>query len=283
MRRLVAAQFPRWAGLPVAPVPRQGNDNRTFRLGEDLAVRLPSHERYVAGIAKEDAVLPLLAAHVTVPLPAPVATGRPTAEFPYPWSVRRWLPGETADRDPDLDRMRLARDVGAFLRELRSVPAANGPPAGAHSFLRGCPPTAYAGEVEQALRDLAGRVDAARCDAIWRRASASTWAGAPVWFHGDVAVGNLLTSGGRLAAVIDFGTCGVGDPACDLVLAWTFFDRDEREAFRDAVGLPDDAWSRGRGWALWKALITLADRDDAHPGAPGRALAELLAERPNRS
>jgi aminoglycoside phosphotransferase (APT) family kinase protein len=263
----------------VTPVPRQGNDNRTFRLGDELAVRLPSAERYVAGIAKEDAVLPRLAPHLTVPVPVPVATGRPTAEFPHPWSVRRWLAGDTPDRDAGLDRVALARDVGAFLRELRAIPAEDGPPAGRHSFFRGCHPEVYDAEVEDALRRLAGRVDAGSCRAIWQQATSSWWTEAGVWFHGDVAVGNLLTSGGRLAAVIDFGTCGVGDPACDVVLAWTFFDARERQVFREAAGLPRDVWDRGRAWALWKALITLAG--DAVPDpSQVHALTELLAEAP---
>jgi aminoglycoside phosphotransferase (APT) family kinase protein len=100
VRRLVAEQFPQWSDLPLTPVPAQGNDNRTFRLGAHLSVRLPSHECYVAGVAKEDRVLPLLGEHLSTPVPMPEATGRPTEDYPHPWSVRRWLPGDTADRDP---------------------------------------------------------------------------------------------------------------------------------------------------------------------------------------
>jgi aminoglycoside phosphotransferase (APT) family kinase protein len=277
VRRLVDAQFPQWAGLPVTGVPRQGNDNRTFRLGSDLAVRLPSHERYVAGIAKEDAVLPLLARHLDLPVPEPVAAGRPSAEFPHPWSVRRWLAGDTADRAAGLDRAAFAHDLGDVLRRLRAVPVDGGPLGGAHSFHRGCHPSAYGHEVQQALDTFdSGDVDPDACRAVWARAVRSVWDADPVWVHGDVAVGNLLVEDGRLAALIDFGTCAVGDPACDLVIAWTFLDADERAAFRAAVDLPDDAWDRGRGWALWKALVT-------HPDSPQyptqrRALAELLTE-----
>ena len=276
--RLVTGQFPQWSNLPIRPVARQGNDNRTFRLGDHLAVRLPSHESYVAGISKEDRFLPLLAEHLSVPVPAPVATGRPTEEFPYVWSVRRWLLGDVADSDPHLDRTGFARDLGAFLHELRSVPVHDDPTAGLHSFYRGCHPSVYGDQVQKALLELGDRVDVDACSAMWREALRSTWSTAPVWFHGDVAAGNLLTTEGRLSAVIDFGTCGVGDPACDLVIAWTFLRGDERQIFREAVGLPNDAWARARGWALWKALITVTDPESPQYETQAHTLAALLDE-----
>jgi aminoglycoside phosphotransferase (APT) family kinase protein len=259
-------------------VDEQGNDNRTFRLGDELAVRLPSHQRYAAGISKEDTFLPLLAAHLGVAVPLPLAAGLPTEEYPHRWSVRRWLPGVTPERDPDLDRTRFALDLGVFLRELRAVPADSGPAAGVHCFYRGCHPSVYGDQVRQALRELEDRVDVSAYRAIWRGALRSAWASPPVWFHGDVAVGNLLTTHAGLSAVIDFGTCGVGDPACDLVFAWTFLRGDERQAFRDAVGLPDDAWQRARGWALWKALITVADPNSDHHESQWGTLAELFQD-----
>jgi aminoglycoside phosphotransferase (APT) family kinase protein len=282
-RRLVVDQFPQWADLPVRPVERQGNDNRTFRLGDDLAVRLPSHASYVAGVPKEDHALPLLARHLGVRVPEPVATGAPTAYYPHPWSVRRWTDGAHPHLDPTLDRRRFAEEVGGFLRELRAVPAAGGPVAGLHSFYRGCHPSVYGDQVQAALDRLGDELDADACHALWRRAVRTAWPEAPVWFHGDVAVGNLLTRDGGLVAVIDFGTCGVGDPACDLVIAWTFLDRDERAVLRDSAGLDDDTWDRGTGWALWKALVTLAaphDAHRAHRAEQAATLDRLLADAP---
>jgi aminoglycoside phosphotransferase (APT) family kinase protein len=275
-RRLVADQFPRWADRPVRPVERQGNDNRTFRLGDDLAVRLPSHPSYVAGVAKEDHALPLLARHLGVRVPEPVATGEPTAYYPHPWSVRRWTDGEHPHLDPSLDRCRFAEELGGFLRDLRAVPADGGPVAGEHSFYRGCHPSVYGDQVQAALDRLGDEVDVDACRALWRRAVRTVWPHAPVWFHGDVAVGNLLTDGGGLVAVIDFGTCGVGDPACDLVIAWTFLERDERAVFRDAVGLDDDTWACAAGWALWKALVTLDYPESRYREEQAAALARLL-------
>jgi aminoglycoside phosphotransferase (APT) family kinase protein len=259
VERLVAVQFPQWSGLPVQEVDPQGWDNRTYRLGSELAVRLPSAAGYVAAVEKEQRVLPYLASRLDVPVPEPVGLGVPADVYPFPWSVRRWIDGMVALRATDLDRRVFAADVGAVLRQLRAVPAGDGPVAGAHSFHRGAHPSHYAAEVVAALDTLGDAVDRGACEAVWDAATASVWHGPAVWFHGDVAPGNLLVGAdGRLSAVIDFGTCGVGDPACDLVLAWTFLDGDARREFRDAVGLDGDTWARARGWALWKALIMLA-------------------------
>jgi len=265
VERLVAEQFPEWAGLPVHEVDPQGWDNRTYRLGSELSVRLPSAAGYVAAVEKEQRVLPYLAPRLDVRVPEPVGLGTPTDGYPFPWSVRRWIDGTDALRAPPLDHSRFAADVGAVLRQLRAVPAADGPVAGAHSFHRGAHPSHYASEVVAALDALGAAVDRRACERVWDEAVASAWDGPGVWFHGDVAAGNLLVDGdGRLSALIDFGTCGVGDPACDLVLAWTFLDADARGVFRDVVGLDAGTWARGRGWALWKSLILLAG--SAGPG-----------------
>lgn len=263
VRALVTAQFPQWAHLPVSPVLRQGWDNRTFRLGDELSVRIPSAAGYVAAVAKEDRWLPHLARHLEIPVPVPVALGRPSASTPFPWSVRRWLPGETVASSREVDGRALAIGLGDFLRNLRTVPAEGGPVAGEQTMFRGASPRAYSDGVQRALDLLGDAVDRVSCQRIWSEATTGgEWSGPPVWFHGDVAAGNLLVTAGLLSAVIDFGTCGVGDPACDLVMAWTWFDVEHCGVFREAVGLPDDVWRRARGWALWKALISVA-------GSPG--------------
>ncbi|MGH8962621.1 MAG: aminoglycoside phosphotransferase family protein [Jatrophihabitantaceae bacterium] len=276
---LIGEQFPQWRSMTATAVPAQGWDNRTFRLGDELSVRLPSGPAYVAAIDKEQSVLPFLAAQLPLPVPKPVGLGRPGCGYPFPWSVRNWLPGDTLAATTDLDRVILAEDVGRILAALRSLPTAIGPAAGRHSHFRGCRPGVYADQVDTALHHVADEVDGRLCRRIWQAATASAWPGAPVWFHGDVAAGNLLVQNGRLSAVIDFGTCGIGDPACDLVLAWTYFVGAERQAFRHAVGLADDAWHRARGWALWKALATLAGLSSPDPDDQQRhVLREVLAD-----
>lgn len=274
VRRLVVAQFPQWAELPVVPVEADGWDNRTYRLGDELTVRLPTHDRYVAGVAKEDRWLPLLAPHLPLPVPVPVATGRPTASYPHPWSVRRWIPGHPATSAPVADPAAFAGSLAAFLLALWAVDPTGGPVAGTHCFYRGCPPGCYDDEVNAALDELDSEVDRAASEEAWHRALASTWDRAPVWFHGDVAAGNLLLDDqGRLCAVLDFGTSGVGDPACDLVVSWTLLTGDARAMFREAIGLDTGTWARARGWALWKALIGLAGRDGtAEEDAANRAV-----------
>jgi len=274
---LVAEQFPDLADLPVRPVARQGWDNRTFRLGDELSVRLPSAEGYAAAVEKEERALRFLDGRLPVAVPGVVAIGAPGRGYPFPWSVRRWLPGDTVEAASALDRVALAKDVGGMLAALRALPTGAGTAAGRHSFYRGSHPSAYSDQVQTALERL--DVDAEACADIWLTATTTVWASAPVWFHGDIAVGNLLVRGGRLSAVIDFGTCGVGDPACDLVLAWTHFHGEAREAFREAAGLDDATWQRSRGWALWKSLVVLSGQSSPDEGGEHRRiLAEVLAD-----
>lgn len=281
VRRLVASQFPHWRDLPIRPVIPGGWDNRTFRLGEAMAVRLPSAARYAAQVEKEQLWLPRLARQAPLPIPAPLAVGAPGEGYPWPWSVNRWLEGAAAEIAPIPDQTQFAADLAGFLTALQRADAAGGPPAGRHSFWRGGPLATYDAETRKALATLGRRIDAAGATQAWEAALAAEWGGAPVWFHGDVAPGNLLVEHGRLAAVIDFGCCGVGDPACDLAIAWTFFEGESRAAFRAALPLDAATWARGRGWALWKALIVLAALPGANPSGVEscpRIIADVIAD-----
>ncbi|MEV0732614.1 aminoglycoside phosphotransferase family protein [Polymorphospora sp. NPDC050346] len=281
VRRLIAAQFPQWSDLPVAPVEVDGWDNRTYRLGDDMTVRLPTAAGYVPAVAKEDEWLPRLAPALPVAVPPVLATGEPGEGYPFPWSVRGWLPGETADRARVDDMPRFAASVAGFVRALHDCDTTGGPVGGEHSFWRGASPAHYDEDTRRFLTALAGHVDTARAAAVWEAALASRFDGTPVWFHGDIAVGNLLVVDGDLAAVIDFGTSGIGDPACDLVIAWTLFSGASRDAFRAAVDLDDGTWARARGWALWKALLVMAmslDTDPERAAANERVIDEVLAD-----
>jgi aminoglycoside phosphotransferase (APT) family kinase protein len=279
--RLVAGQFPQWAHLPVTPVAQGGWDNRTFRLGAEMTLRLPSAARYAAAVEKEQQWLPRLAPGLPLPIPAPIALGAPTGGYPYPWSVCRWLPGDTALARRAADRVRFAADLAAFLAALQGLPTAGGPVAGPHSFFRGGALATYDAETRAALAALDGIVDTAGAAEVWAAALAAPFAGPPVWVHGDVAPGNLLVRRGRLSAVIDFGQLAVGDPACDLAIAWTTFAAESRAAFRAGLSLDAGTWARGRGWALWKAAIVLAAAPGANPAgradAP-RIIADVIAE-----
>ncbi|MFC9692155.1 aminoglycoside phosphotransferase family protein [Kribbella sp. NPDC056951] len=256
VRRLLADQFPQWADLPITPVKIDGWDNRTYRLGDELTARLPTHQAYEAAVHKEHRWLPALAPALPVPIPEAVAKGEPGQGYPHHWAIRRWIDGSTASLEniPDLDAF--AHDIASFILALQQCDATGGPLAGEHSFYRGAPPSHYHSETVDALATLKDRIDADLAREVWDAALASSWDRPPVWFHGDIAHGNLLVQDGRLSAVIDFGTSGVGDPACDLVIAFNFFSGSSREAFRSAVRQDAETWARARGWALWKALIT---------------------------
>jgi len=281
VRQLIRTQFPQWADLPVTPVEPGGWDNRTFRLGDEMSVRLPSAAAYVPQVEKEHQWLPRLAPHLPLPIPVPLAKGAPGAGFPWPWSIYRWIDGESASRDRITDLRQFALDLAQFLIALQRIDASGGPRAGRHNFYRGGPLSVYDHETRQAIEILGSAIDAAAATEVWETALTSTWHGLPVWVHGDVAVGNLLVKDGRLSAVIDFGSSGVGDPACDVVIAWTLLYGDSRAVFRDALGLDRQTWERGRGWALWKALITVADPRNAgteKAAESERVIHEVLAD-----
>lgn len=271
VRRLVATQFPHWADLPIRPVEHGGWDNRTFHLGEHMSVRLPSGPWYALQVEKEHTWLPKLAPLLPLPIPVPLGLGRPAEGYPWHWSVYRWLDGEIAAVERIADLRQFAVTLAQFLVALQQVDTTGGPPPGQHNFWRGGPLTIYDGETRQAIAALDGQIDTAAATEVWEAALAATWCGAPVWIHGDVAAGNLLVRAGRLCAVIDFGCSGVGDPACDLTIAWTFLSGASREAFRAALPLDSATWARARGWALWKALITLADSLPTNPARAAEA------------
>jgi len=277
-RRLVAAQFPRWAGLPIRPVATSGWDNRTFRLGSTMSVRLPSAAEYALAVDKEHRWLPVLAPYVPLPVPVPLAKGAPGEGYPLPWSVYGWIDGEPAGVDNIDNLTGFAVALADFLVALQRADPAGGPAPGPHNWFRGGPLETYDAEARQAIDALDGRIPGAVATEIWTAAVRATWDGRPVWFHGDVAQGNLLVRDGALAAVIDFGTCGVGDPACDLAIAWTLLSGTSRAAFRSGLGVDPATWARGRGWALWKALITYAGDDAAKAADARRVLDEILDE-----
>jgi aminoglycoside phosphotransferase (APT) family kinase protein len=277
--RLVASQFPQWANLPVREVSLQGWDNRTFRLGDELSVRLPSAAGYVPQIEKEHRWLPRLAPCLPLPIPVPLAKGQPAQGYPSEWSIYRWLPGEPVATACIPDLTRFASDLASFLGALYRIDPDDGPIAGPHSFYRGGPLSTYDAETRRSIDALRDEIDANLATAIWEEALAATWQEPPVWVHGDVAVANLLVQDGRLSAVIDFGCSAVGDPACDTVIAWTFFSGSSREAFRNKLPVEPGAWTRGRGWALWKALILIAGyrtTDEGKANEARRILTEVL-------
>ncbi len=262
--KLIQLQFPKWGSLPVKMVKSCGMDNRTFHLGDKMLARLPSAEGYEPQVKKEQACLPKLATAVSTQIPVPIAMGAPSSLYPWHWSVYQWITGESLNliKTDALDLEKLAVQLGKFLKELHQADTHNAPLAGAHNYYRGAHPSVYNVETCTTITALSNIIDADKALAVWHQALSSEWSKSPVWVHGDFAVGNILINRNQLAAVIDFGCMGAGDPACDLVIAWTFLEGKSREVFKAQVALDEDTWARARGWALWKAMITLVALED---------------------
>ncbi|MGI5336765.1 aminoglycoside phosphotransferase family protein [Streptomyces sp. CA-181903] len=278
VRRLVAGRFPRWAGLPVERLPSGGTVNAVYRLGDELLVRLPLAEGGVADLLREREWLPLLAPRLPVAVPEVVGAGEPAEGYPWPWSVYRWLPGRVPEEGSLDDPMGLAADLAGFVAAMRGLGLPGTPPR-AH---RGGPldalDAATRAAVDALRRTPEEDVDGDAALAVWEDAlGAPGEAGPPVWLHADLMPGNLLVAGGRLAAVIDFGCAGTGDPACDLFPAWNLLPSAAREVFRDALGVDDAAWRRGRGRALSQALIALPHYRTSNPAMTRNARHVLRA------
>lgn len=285
VRRLIAAQFPQWADHLIQPVESAGTDNAIYRLGEGMAVRLPRVEWAIGQVEKEQRWLPKLAPLLELSIPTPLAMGMPDEGYPWRWSVYRWMDGENATIGR-IDNLRQAAiALARFVASMQRIDSTGGPPPGPHNSGRGVPLAMRDASVRKAISTLNNRLDTDMATAAWESAlQAPVWQGTPVWLHGDLHPGNLLVDQGRLTAVIDFGTLGVGDPACDLMVAWTLLSAESRDVFRAALPVDDATWARGRGWALTFGLIALAYYLDTNPvlaQISRRTIDEVLAEHSN--
>jgi aminoglycoside phosphotransferase (APT) family kinase protein len=253
VRRLIEAQFAEFADLPLRPVTPFGTVNAMFRLGDELAVRLPRVPWGKHDVEDELTWLPKLAAHLPVAVPAPVGTGRPTPEYPWTWSISRWLDGENPRAGALTAPQLLAADLVRLILAFCHIDLPDGPRA-----YRGGPLEASDGGTRAAIEQLDGLVDTAAITAVWDAALAGpSWLGPDVWLHADLMPGNLLVRDGRLTGVIDFPTAGLGDPATDLIVAWNLLPAAVRPGFRAAIQVDDATWLRGRAKALSIAVIAL--------------------------
>lgn len=267
VRQLLIKQFPLWADLPLKPVLSTGTDNALYRLGNHLVVRLPRIGWAVENVDKEFEWLPKIASYLPISIPIPLTKGAPTENYPYPWSVYTWLDGSNPTVGHISNPTLLAHDLVQFLQAMHRIDLPNGPLSN-----RGVPLERKDGETRRALKQLEGIIDIETATALWDRSlSISKWSKPPVWVHGDLSPGNLLIQKGRLSAVIDFGNVGVGDPACDLIIAWNLLPASMRYIFCREVGLDEATWQRGLGWALSNALIALPYYKDTNPVLAGSA------------
>jgi aminoglycoside phosphotransferase (APT) family kinase protein len=277
VQRLVAAQFPQFASLPVREFGSTGTVNAIYRLGDQLYARLPRVPRYVRGLEREWRWLPELAPRLTLRIPEPVALGQPTAEYPFTWAVYRWIDGRPY-ADPLVgDERQAAGDLARFVTELRQIPPPDGAPAAGRR-----PLAELDAGTRTSIAQSAGVIDVPSALAAWESAlRAPAWDGRPEWIHADLLRPNLLVAGRRIRAVIDFGSAGAGDPATDVIPAWAVFGPAGRAAFRDALGVGDGTWRRARGIALHQAAALIpyyAVSNPAFAALGQRTVEEVIAD-----
>jgi len=280
LRSLIRRFLPQWADLSIEELSSSGTDNRLFRLGADLLVRLPRSREAAQQLTKQHQWLPVLAPHLPLEVPQPIALVEPSDDSSLPWSVVRWIDGAPLSFTSESEEHDGALALAAFASALRAQDASDGPSPGEHNALRGVPLAARDTATRAALESLRSEFDVAALLAIWDDALAAAPRVA-TWIHGDLLPANLLMRDGRLAAVIDFGLMAVGDPATDLLPAWTIFGQRGRRAFLSAAGLDPDSVRRGRGWALSFAAIAWPYyRPTGHPLAATAAftLNQLLID-----
>lgn len=278
VRQLIATQFPQWADLPIRQVDSAGTDNTLFRLGDTLVMRMPRIEWAVPQVAKEHRWLPQLAPQLRTPISMPLALGEPGCGYPWQWSVHRWIEGTNAIATDLHDDDTFADALGQFVSELHALDGTNGPLAGEHNFNRGVPLVYRDASTQAAFNASATLIDIDAVRRIWQQAlSVPGWSSAGVWVHGDLAPGNVLVHAGHLAAVIDFGGLGVGDPAVDMLIAWNYLSPRARQRFRQTVAVDDATWLRGRAWALSVAIIQLPYYYHSNPILRDNALHTIQA------
>jgi aminoglycoside phosphotransferase (APT) family kinase protein len=250
VRGLLAEQFPEWAELPLQRIAPSGTVNAIFRLGVELSVRLPRRDGPNEPGSVELDWLPKVAPQLPVEVPVPVAQGQPSDGYPWFWEIHTWVEGETVPVE-EIDAIEAARDLAELVRALQTIDPAGGPPPGRGIALV---------ERDHGFRYWLERFDGdPRVATEWERAlAAPPWAGQPVWHHGDLDCRNWLVQNRRITGVIDWGSMGVGDPACDVMVAWKLHSHAAREAFREALPTDDATWERARGWAVSQAVAALA-------------------------
>jgi aminoglycoside phosphotransferase (APT) family kinase protein len=276
--RLVAAQFPELADHPISVVRSTGTVNALFRLGDRLCARLPRVEHWARNLDTEWEWLPRLSPRLSLLIPEPVAKGEPTSWYPFSWAIYNWIDGSPYSDELVDDEERAAKDLARFVFELRSLDAEVGAPRGGRRPLR---------ELDlltrEAIESSGDVIDRDAALAAWELAlEAPAWDGEPTWIHSDLLRPNVLVDEGRICAVIDFGGVGVGDPAADLIPAWSVFGRVGQETFRGALDADDGTWNRARGFALHQAAMIIPYYPETNPefvALAKRTVEEILADR----
>jgi aminoglycoside phosphotransferase (APT) family kinase protein len=258
IRLLIDSQFPEFKNLEICKVKNSGHDNHSYHLGDYFSLRFPSADAYSTQVIKEHRYLKALQKSIPIPITQPLFLGKPSELFPYHFSINQWIDGESVTKFNIQDKNAFALELAQFLIDLQTCDTKDGILPGTHNFYRGASLSIYHDETIQAIKECK-LFNKNKCLDIWMKANESEFLGKPVWIHGDFELGNILIKNGHLSAVIDFGNMAIGDPACDYVIAWTYFDKESRKIFFDKLKVDDYTINRAKAWALWKALITLDD------------------------
>ncbi len=246
-----------------------------------MLIRMPTVGDYASQIPKEQELLPQLAKRLSLRIPAPIKIGKPSSDYHYPFSIYKWLPGKSINllTLTDQEKKQLAFDLAKFLKELQAISDVKGLEPGQHNWWRGDHVSIYDKGAREQIVELAEVIDTSKALALWDQACMTKWDKTPVWIHGDFSIGNMLMENCKLSAVIDFGSSAVGDPACDLVIAWTYLSGKSRKIFISEMDLDQDTWLRARAWALWKAtfeLCQIADKTSPEARLQKRIIDEVV-------
>lgn len=262
VRTLLKDQCPEWVDLPLNPIKSSGTDHALFRLGNEYVVRLPRLDGANENINKEYQWVPKLAKLVATPLSTPLFMGKPNEHYPSVWIITQWLDGYNPTFEQENEYQQLAKDLAYFLNDLHKVKLDQGPYS-----RRGVPLCQLNEETQNAIDKLEEDIDIQAINALWKKLSNTpSFDQNPVWVHGDFLPGNILVQNNRLKAVIDFSDVGIGDPACDLVIAWSLLKPYSRKIFREHLdNIDDNTWERARGWALSISLIMLPYYKHSNP------------------
>lgn len=265
IQSILSQQFLHYQKFNIRKVETSGHDNNTYHLGDNFSLRFPSAIEYSTQVIKEHKYCKILQKSLSIQITEPLELGVPSSLFPFHFSINKWINGESVTHS-NTNKKQLALDLAHFLIELKKCDTLDKPKPGDHNFYRGGSLLTYHDETMRAI-NRSSEFDKEKCLSIWNNGIDSVYTDLDVWIHGDLEINNLLVNDGKLCAVIDFGNMCVGDPACDYVMAWTYFDKESRRIFLEALNIDQGMIHRSKAWALWKALITLNDpmrRDNAY-------------------
>lgn len=285
-KRLIVSQFPEYADLNLIEVEQQGHDNKTYRIGNNMLIRMPTAESYALKVPIEQELLPKLAKHLSIAIPAPIKMGKSSEDYPYPFSIYKWVDGRSANHIAFDEQLleNIGYQLAKFLKELHAITDVEGPAPGQHNWWRGCHISVYDEAAREQITNLGDFIDADSALELWKKACVTKWNKPPIWIHGDFAVGNIIIKSNKLSGIIDFGGTAIGDPACDLVIAWTFLNGKARDIFISTMDLDESTWLRARGWALWKStfeLCNIADKKSPEAKMQKIIIDELICKEEN--